>query len=156
MLPIQFTCTLTQKGLARSSFSPSKRFSLLFNGYPSPSLQNLITSWIEGYRKGVKGLPLIPLDLPLLSPFTLSVLEEVQKIPFGERCSYGEIATKLQSPQGARAVGGACGRNPIPLIIPCHRVVAKNGRLGGFSCGLGFKRTLLDFEASFSPKKGGD
>lgn len=68
------------------------------------------------------------------------------KIPFGERMSYGELAEKSGCPKGARAVGLACNKNKIPIIIPCHRVVGKNGNLTGFAGGLDIKAQLLKLE----------
>ena len=87
----------------------------------------------------------LPLDLEG-SPFHLRVWQELQKIPPGETISYQEMARRLGNPQASRAVGQACGANPIPLIIPCHRVIASNGALGGFSSGLERKRWLLAHE----------
>jgi methylated-DNA-[protein]-cysteine S-methyltransferase len=87
----------------------------------------------------------LPLDLKG-GPFHLRVWEELQKIPPGETVSYGELARRLGNPRASRAVGQACGANPIPLIVPCHRVIASNGSLGGFSAGLERKRWLLAHE----------
>ena len=87
----------------------------------------------------------LPLDLEG-SPFYLRVWEELKKIPAGETVSYGELARRLGNPRASRAVGQACGANPIPLIVPCHRVIASNGSLGGFSSGLERKRWLLEHE----------
>lgn len=78
-----------------------------------------------------------------VSDFVISVLEEVRKIPYGKVVTYGEIAKKLKT--SPRAVGRALKLNPTPIIIPCHRVIAKNG-LGGFSSGLDVKRELLKLE----------
>ena len=80
------------------------------------------------------------------SPFHLRVWQELRKIPPGKTASYQEIALRLGNPKAARAVGQACGANPIPLIVPCHRVIASNGTLGGFSSGLPRKRWLLAHE----------
>ena len=80
------------------------------------------------------------------SGFSVRVWREIAKIPRGEVRSYARIAKALRKPLAARAVGQACGRNPVPLVIPCHRVVASNGALGGFSSDLGYKRKLLDLE----------
>ena len=87
----------------------------------------------------------LPLDLEG-SPFHLRVWQELMKIPPGETISYQEMARRLGNPQASRAVGQACGANPIPLIVPCHRVIASNGALGGFSSGLERKRWLLVHE----------
>ena len=80
-----------------------------------------------------------------LSPFSQKVLEAMQKIPFGSVQTYAQLAESASCPKGARAVGNVCRANPFPLIIPCHRVVARHG-LGGFAYGLEMKMQLLDFE----------
>ncbi len=77
------------------------------------------------------------------SPFQRSVWEELLKIPKGATLTYGEVALRVGRPGAARAVGQAVGSNPIPLLIPCHRVVGSNGGLGGFGGGLPLKTTLL-------------
>jgi len=77
--------------------------------------------------------------------FQQAVWREMQKIPRGQTRTYGEIATAIGRPKAVRAVGSACGANPLPLFIPCHRVVAKNG-LGGFGSGLPWKKLLLELE----------
>jgi O-6-methylguanine DNA methyltransferase len=78
--------------------------------------------------------------------FSARVWREIRKIPRGEVRSYARIAKALRRPGAARAVGQACGRNPLPLVIPCHRVVASDGRIGGFSGSLQIKRRLLELE----------
>lgn len=78
--------------------------------------------------------------------FQRQVLEFVHKIPYGQVYTYGEIAQALGQPRATRAVGQALGNNPIPLIIPCHRVVAAGGKLGGFAAGTNLKRRLLELE----------
>jgi len=90
----------------------------------------------------------VTLDWSLTSPFQRRVLEITRGIPFGEIRTYGQIAKSLENPQASRAIGGALGRNPIPLIIPCHRVVAANGQLTGFSAadGIRTKQWLLEME----------
>ncbi len=80
------------------------------------------------------------------TPFQLSVLEELIKIPYGTTVSYQEIAVRLGKPRAMRAVGAANGRNPIPVIIPCHRVIGANGNLTGFGGGLATKEALLKIE----------
>jgi O-6-methylguanine DNA methyltransferase len=83
---------------------------------------------------------------PVGSPFDMKVWEALQYIPLGETRSYEEIAQEVGNPKGCRAIGGANRRNPIPLLIPCHRVIRKDGGLGGFSSGTGIKEWLLRFE----------
>ena len=88
-----------------------------------------------------------PLDLRGLSPFSLAVLEQVRRIPYGQTRSYGQIAALAGRPGAARAVGRAMGANPLPLFIPCHRVLGAGGDLTGFGSGLKAKQALLDLEA---------
>jgi methylated-DNA-[protein]-cysteine S-methyltransferase len=84
------------------------------------------------------------------TPFQLQVLAELQKIPYGTTTSYGEIARRIGRPKAVRAVGAANGRNPIPIIIPCHRVIGSNGSLTGFGGGLAVKQALLRLELEYS------
>ncbi len=88
-------------------------------------------------------------DVPLAprgTPFQLRAWRELGKIPYGKTISYVEQARRVGDPKRARAVGGANGRNPIAIVVPCHRVIAKDGGLGGFGGGLANKRLLLDLE----------
>lgn len=78
--------------------------------------------------------------------FQKSVWRAISNIPPGQTQTYGELAEAIQRPRAVRAVGTACGKNPISLLIPCHRVVASNGGLGGFSSGLAWKKLLLQIE----------
>lgn len=87
----------------------------------------------------------VPLD-PKGTAFQLSVWQELQTIEWGATSSYRGIAERLGKPMGSRAVGGAVGHNPIPIIIPCHRIVGTNGSLTGFSGGLSNKKALLECE----------
>lgn len=89
----------------------------------------------------------IPLD-PIGTDFQRSVWVGLQDIPFGKTRSYGDLAADLARPGAARAVGAAAGRNPISIIIPCHRLVGSSGSLTGFAGGIDSKRWLLDHEAS--------
>nr|MDK2850718.1 methylated-DNA-[protein]-cysteine S-methyltransferase [Candidatus Cloacimonadota bacterium] len=87
------------------------------------------------------------------TPFQLMVWEELMKIPYGETISYQELATRIGRPHSARAVGNALRANPVPIIIPCHRVIASNGSLGGFSGGIATKRFLLGLEKRYGAKE---
>ena len=80
--------------------------------------------------------------------FQKSVWEELIKIPYGETRTYKEIAQRISNPKAIRAVGTAIGKNPFFIIIPCHRVIRSNGKLGGFAYGLGVKEKLLELEKS--------
>lgn len=100
-----------------------------------------LRAWAAGGRDGFQ----VPLDLAGLPPFARRVLEELRRQPHGTTVSYGALAARCGSPRAARAVGGAMARNPLPIIIPCHRVVACAG-IGGFSPGLAVKRLLWAVE----------
>jgi O-6-methylguanine DNA methyltransferase len=84
-----------------------------------------------------------PLDVSNGTEFQRRVWVELKKIKPGRTLSYGEIAGSIGRPKAVRAVGGACGANPIPVLIPCHRVLAASRKIGGFSGGIGWKKTLL-------------
>jgi len=86
------------------------------------------------------------LDLSRASPFQRSVWQMTQSIPCGETRTYGWVAAKVGMPQAARAVGQALARNPLPVVIPCHRVICGDGNLGGFGGGKGWKQRLLEIE----------
>jgi methylated-DNA-[protein]-cysteine S-methyltransferase len=92
---------------------------------------------------------LVDFDIPLApggTAFENRVWRALRKIPYGQTVSYSELARAIGAPNGARAVGQANGRNPIPIVVPCHRVVAAGGKLGGYAGGLEIKRTLLQLE----------
>jgi methylated-DNA-[protein]-cysteine S-methyltransferase len=78
--------------------------------------------------------------------FQLSVLEQLKKIPYGKTKTYKEIAVTINNPKSYRALGKACGKNPIPIFIPCHRVIGPNGGLVGYNGGLSIKKKLLEIE----------
>ena len=101
---------------------------------------------LESYFAGERTRFESPLA-PRGTPFQLRVWAFLRTIPYGETTTYGEIARKLGQPNACRAVGAANGRNPIPVVIPCHRVVGADGSLTGFGGGLEIKRALLDLEA---------
>jgi methylated-DNA-[protein]-cysteine S-methyltransferase len=89
-------------------------------------------------------------EIPLLmegTDFQKRVWKNLQKIPYGETISYGELANRIGDPKAVRAVGAANGQNPLPIIVPCHRVIGSNGSLTGFGGGLENKRKLLDLES---------
>ncbi len=82
--------------------------------------------------------------------FDLAVWDELNRIPYGATTSYGELAAAIGHPDSPRAVGAANGRNPIPIVLPCHRVIGANGKLVGYGGGLATKRRLLELEAGVS------
>jgi methylated-DNA-[protein]-cysteine S-methyltransferase len=101
---------------------------------------------IQAYLGGETRRCDLPLDLDGQPTFRKKVWGVLTTIPYGRVRSYGWVAKKIGKPLAARAVGGACGANPLPLIVPCHRVVAGNGSLGGFAGGLPVKKRLLRLE----------
>jgi O-6-methylguanine DNA methyltransferase len=100
---------------------------------------------LRGYLAGGPDATGLPVVLPEVG-FATRVWRHLRRIPLGQVRTYGGVARALRRPRAARAVGQACGRNPVPLIVPCHRVVAADRRLGGFSAGLAVKRALLELE----------
>ena len=88
----------------------------------------------------------LPLDLRLSAEFSRRVLEELAKVPYGETTTYGQLATRAARPRAARAVGTVMNRNPIPIVLPCHRVVGSTGSLVGYGGGLQRKEQLLTLE----------
>jgi methylated-DNA-[protein]-cysteine S-methyltransferase len=89
----------------------------------------------------------LPVEMRGGSEFERAVWAEIAKVPYGEMVTYGSIATALGDPGAARAVGTACNHNPVPVIVPCHRVVGAGGKMVGFGGGLDRKRRLLELEA---------
>ena len=90
----------------------------------------------------------VPVTVPRGSEFERAVWREMTRIPYGETPTYGEVAGRVGDPGAARAVGVACNRNPIPVIVPCHRIIGANGKLVGFGGGLPRKIQLLELEAA--------
>ena len=100
-----------------------------------------LSQYFNGSRKQFE------LDLKLqISPFYQKVLNEVCKIPYGQTCSYKNIAEKIKNPRAYRAVANANATNPIPIVIPCHRVIQSNGELGKYGGGKGLKHSLIEKE----------
>lgn len=98
--------------------------------------------YFEGKRKHFD----LPVDLRWGTPFQRKVLKAANEIPFGRCECYTDIAQRIGHPKAQRAVGNALGKNPVAIVIPCHRVVASGGRLGGYTGGLDIKKTLMDIE----------
>jgi O-6-methylguanine DNA methyltransferase len=104
------------------------------------------TRALRSYFQQCVPLPELPLDLTSGTDFQQKVWRALCSIPFGETRSYGEIARLIGHPKAARAVGQACGQNPVAIIVPCHRVVGQHGGLGGYSGGIEVKQALLALE----------
>lgn len=100
---------------------------------------------LDEYFAGTRQIFDLPLS-PKGTDFQQTVWKQLQEIPYGQTISYSQLAKSIRHPKACRAVGSANGKNPIPIIIPCHRVVASNGGLGGYSIGLDIKKQLLELE----------
>jgi|TARA_B100001971_G_C17968605_1_gene421170 O-6-methylguanine DNA methyltransferase len=142
----EFRVQYTKQGLARLQF-PQTRIDPASNTIASSK------QWINQTKRALHAvlngkIPKIspPLDLSSGTDFQREVWTLLQSIPTGQVEAYGELAYRLNKPKAARAVGGACGANPIPVLIPCHRVVGANGSLTGFSAGINWKIRLLRIE----------
>ncbi len=96
-------------------------------------------------------------DLPLApqgTPFQRATWQKLREIPYGATITYGDLARKVGRPKASRAVGAANGRNPLPIVIPCHRVIGSDGSLTGFGGGIKIKRQLLELEGALAPQSG--
>ena len=124
---------------SKDSMNNSKKFS----GITKQAL-----SQINEYFNGDRKVFTIPFKLNL-TPFYKRVLKEVYKVEYGSKASYGEIARLIGSDKAVRAVGTANSKNPLPIIIPCHRIISSNGELGGYSGGLDRKSYLLRHEGKY-------
>ncbi len=145
----------TDAGLVRVSFRCSEtgfvaelRRCLGLDVVRSPARTARIVHELRGYFAGERRRFDVAVDLRRLTPFHRKVLTAAAGIPAGRVVSYGEIARRIGQPRGSRAVGQALHRNPVPIVIPCHRVVASGGGLGGYGGGLALKRKLLRLEGA--------
>lgn len=143
-----FVAYYSDKGLAGLNFPKMGRVSTRVATGENISLK--IRRWHQLTLVALKNIlagraagKLPPLDWSGKTDFQQAVWRELLKIPNGKTRSYGEIAERIGKPKAVRAVGGACGANPVPVLVPCHRVLAANKKLGGFSGGLDWKRRLL-------------
>ncbi len=147
----------TPLGTLNLIFSHKGLALLLFEeDYLPPGIPEASTDWMMAVGKALQNyfagasvdFPSIPLN-PWGTPFQLRVWEELRRIPRGGTISYKELAHRVGSPKGFRAVGQANAANPIPIIVPCHRVIHSDGSLGGYSSGPDRKRWLLRHEGCF-------
>jgi O-6-methylguanine DNA methyltransferase len=144
----RFVARYSEKGLAELDF-PSREALVAPKRSEGGPVSTKVRRWHRATAAALKNVltgrspgKFPPLDLAGTA-FQKSVWNALRKIPPGKTKSYGEIARAIGRPKAIRAVGGACGANPIPVLIPCHRVLAANGKIGGFSGGLNWKRKLL-------------
>lgn len=143
----------TERGLCAVQFGNSVRelSRTLHQRFPTAQRDEaFLRSWITALREYFKGHKLsftLPLDVQATA-FQRRVWKELQRIPYGQTRSYSEIARKIKQPKAARAVARACAANPVPIVIPCHRVIRKDGSLGGYGGGSARKRALLSHEGA--------
>ena len=142
----------TERGVCRISFEPEPDLDQLARTFGSrvlrvpgrlDALQRELDEYFEGRRHE------FDLDLDLrATPFQATVLQELARVPYGRVETYGSLATRIGKPRAARAVGGALNRNPIAIVLPCHRVVGTDGSLVGYAGGLDRKAQLLQLEGA--------
>ena len=147
----EFMAHYSGKGLAGLNFPRAKPASSRAVNAKQIPLQILqwhrtTTAALKKILAGLEPQEFPPLDWTGTTGFQQSVWKTMLKIPLGKTKSYGEVAKAIGNPKAVRAVGGACGANPIPVLVPCHRVLAANNKIGGFSSGLGWKASLLERE----------
>jgi methylated-DNA-[protein]-cysteine S-methyltransferase len=112
----------------------------------APARLDRVRRELDEYFAGTRTAFDLDVDMALMTPFARRILTATAAIPFGATRTYGEVAALAGSPGAARAAGGALGSNPIPIVVPCHRVLARDGSLHGYAGGLGRKRLLLELE----------
>ena len=150
----QLLLAVTERGLCRISFDPepdretetlARTFGVRVLRAPRQldPVRRELDEYFEGRRRDFD----LPLDLRGREGFSLDILERLAQVPYGEVTTYKSLAVEAGNPRAARAVGTIMNRNPIPIVLPCHRVVGSNGSLVGYGGGLERKRLLLDLEA---------
>jgi methylated-DNA-[protein]-cysteine S-methyltransferase len=152
---------VTQRGLVRLAF-PEEDVDTTLEGLArrlspriveTPARLDPLRRELEEYFGGRRREFDLPLDWALVGPFGRRVLRVTSEIPYGGVQSYAEVASDAGSPRGSRAAGNALGSNPIPIVIPCHRVLRSGGALGGYGGGVERKRWLLELEGALTPRR---
>jgi methylated-DNA-[protein]-cysteine S-methyltransferase len=145
----------TPRGVCRISYDadPEAQAERLARAYGvrvlrAPRAVDAVRRELDEYFDGRRVDFDLELDLTGAPPFTRAVLGELARVPYGEVTTYGSLATRVGSPRSARAVGTVMNRNPIPIVLPCHRVVGANGSLIGYAGGLDRKQALLRLEGA--------
>jgi methylated-DNA-[protein]-cysteine S-methyltransferase len=145
----------TGRGVCRISFDPeperevdelARRFGVRVLRSPRP-LEPLRRQLDDYFEHRLRSFD-VTVDLARLPAFQQIVLTELARVPYGDVATYGGLAAQIGKPKAARAVGGALNRNPIPIVLPCHRVVGASGKLVGYAGGLERKRALLELEGA--------
>ena len=141
------------RGLCRIAYDPeperqaeelARRFGLRVLRAPLDDPRRQLDEYFEGRRRSFD----LELDLAGVGPFPRQVLEHLAQVPYGEVTTYGRLAAEVERPRAARAVGTVMNRNPLPIVLPCHRVVGSSGKLVGYGGGLDRKERLLRLEGA--------
>ena len=147
----------TQRGLCRIVFDPEpdREAESLARGYGvrvlrSPGAVDPVRRQLDEYFDGKRYAFELRTDLRIEAPFRRDVLTELAAVPYGATTTYGELARRAGRPHAARAVGVVMNRNPVPIVLPCHRVVGADGRLVGYGGGLERKQALLRLEGALA------
>ena len=143
----------TDRGLCRISYTvdgQDEELARVFGARvlrsPLDEVRRELDEYFDGRRRDFD----LPLDLRV-APFHEAVLRELARVPYGRVDTYGSLAAKVGRPRAARAVGTVMNRNPIPIVLPCHRIIGANGSLTGYAGGLDVKRALLELEGATLP-----
>jgi O-6-methylguanine DNA methyltransferase len=150
----EFIARYSGRGLCSLKFPSGRRPSKAVSALPAAQLRRWHATASEALGLALAGKPpkrLPPIDLSTGTAFQRQVWQTLRKIGPGRTWSYTQVAQAIGHPKAVRAVGGACGANPVPVFVPCHRVLAANHKLGGFSGGLDWKRKLLAREGLQPP-----
>jgi methylated-DNA-[protein]-cysteine S-methyltransferase len=153
----ELTVAVTSRGLAAVAFEEHRDVVLerlarevstrvLMATAPTDEARRELEQYFAGTRERFE----LPIDRRLIGSFAWDVLKATRRVGFGHLATYGQIAARIDRPTAARAVGRALGSNPIPIVIPCHRVVGSSGRLTGYAGGLSRKETLLRLEGAMA------
>ena len=145
----------TQRGLCKIAYDAepdrevehlAKAFGVrvLHSARPIDPARRELDEYFDGKRRTFD----LPVDVAFLAEFNRRVLRELARVPYGEVVTYGELAARAERPRAARAVGTVMNRNPLPIVLPCHRVIGANGSLTGYGGGLDRKETLLRLEGA--------
>jgi methylated-DNA-[protein]-cysteine S-methyltransferase len=145
----------TERGFCRIAYDADPELELdqlarvfgvrvLRSAPPIDPARRQLDEYFEGTRRHFD----LPVDVALLAEFNRRVLRELARVPYGEVVTYGELAARAARPRAARAVGSVMNRNPLPIVLPCHRVIGANGKLVGYAGGLERKEALLRLEGA--------
>jgi methylated-DNA-[protein]-cysteine S-methyltransferase len=144
---------VTDRGLCRIAYRPDDAIDELAGDFGArvlrvPRRVELVRRELDEYFEGRRREFDLTLDLTPVADFHRVALDELARVPYGQVTTYGALATQVGKPHAARAIGGAMNRNPIPIVLPCHRVVGANGKLVGYAGGLERKELLLRLEGA--------